>query len=247
MALNETSITMDDDTLITRYLKGQMTPEEEKDFIDKLNGDPNLKSKAVAMARLVKAMSQVGREKDDVVINNFRNMEEDPINIARNACKPKQRKILFIPRKTFIAFSAAASILVCIFGGFRLYDNQQMSILGGEYLAYFPASEYARGAESVVTNELSSLFQAIEKKRDLQDVIVKLETLWDISRSDEFNDYTVYSPEIGWMLANAYIRDNNKSKAINILDILIKESEPESAMEVKATELKKKIEERKFF
>lgn len=44
------------------------------------------------------------------------------------------------------------------------------------------------------------------------------------------------------MLANAYLRDNDKSKALEVLGILIAESPEGTAMGDKARELKEKVE-----
>ncbi len=44
------------------------------------------------------------------------------------------------------------------------------------------------------------------------------------------------------MLANAYLRNNDKSKALNVLDVLIVESPEGTAMGDKARELKEKVE-----
>ena len=66
--------------------------------------------------------------------------------------------------------------------------------------------------------------------------------MWTESRSDTFNDYTEYMPEIGWMLANAYLRNNDKSNALEVLGVLIAESPEGTAMSDKARELKEKIE-----
>lgn len=82
----------------------------------------------------------------------------------------------------------------------------------------------------------------IETKHNIDDAIVRLSDMWAKSRSDTFNDYTEYMPEIGWMLANAYLRNNDKSKALNVLDVLIVESPEGTAMGDKARELKEKVE-----
>lgn len=67
--------------------------------------------------------------------------------------------------------------------------------------------------------------------------------MWDRSLSDSYNDYTEYMPEIGWLLANAYLRNNDKSQSIEVLDVLINEYPDGTAMGDKARELKCKIEE----
>lgn len=50
------------DQMITRYLKGQMNASEEKDFTSEIEKNPELKSKAVAIARMIKAMQKIGMQ-----------------------------------------------------------------------------------------------------------------------------------------------------------------------------------------
>lgn len=240
---------VEQDARITRYLKGQMTADEEKAFASELKQNPELKAKAITIARMIKAMEAEGAKNDTEVVDAIKASTANEIQkIASKVSAPKkQPKIFFIPRKTFIAFSAAASILVCLFGGYRIYDNRQMSALGGEYLAYFPASDYTRGGESPVDKELSALYNQVEQGEGMSEAINSLERMWTESRSDTYNDFTEYSPEIGWILANAYIRENDKDKAIIVLTILESESEPGSAMAEKTRELREKVESKKLF
>ena len=72
--------------------------------------------------------------------------------------------------------------------------------------------------------------------------IEELQQMWNASRSETYNDYTEYMPELGWMLANAYLRDNNKDKAIEVLDKLIEDCPEDTAIGDKARELKQKVE-----
>ena len=49
-------------------------------------------------------------------------------------------------------------------------------------------------------------------------------------------------PELGWMLANAYLRDNNKDQALKVLDQLIEGCPEDTVIGEKARELKQKVE-----
>ena len=141
-----------------------------------------------------------------------------------------------------ISFSAAASILLCVFGGYKYYKNEQVTSLGQEYLAYFPASDFTRGEGDAVGDRLQTIYANISNKKDLKAAISDLSQMWEASRSDTYNDYTEYMPELGWMLANAYLRDNDKDKALEVLDGLISECPEDTAIGEKARELKQKIE-----
>jgi Tfp pilus assembly protein PilF len=58
---------------------------------------------------------------------------------------------------------------------------------------------------------------------------------------ETYNDYTDYSSEIGWNLAIAYLKDNNKKDAKVMLEKLISSSEDSSAIHSKAKELLEKL------
>jgi hypothetical protein len=58
---------------------------------------------------------------------------------------------------------------------------------------------------------------------------------------ETYNDYTDYSSEIGWNLAIAYLKDNNKKDAKIVLEKLIGITEKGSAVNGKAKELLEKL------
>ena len=232
------------DEMLSRYLKGQLSEIEEVEFKRLIADEPELHNKAIATARLVKAMNEVGSERDDKTIEEIRQATEQKIKIVASnvsGAAIKEPRILNF-RKFIVSFSAAASILLCVFGGYKYYKYEQVSSLGSEYLAYFPASEFSRGENDGVSDILKELYSDIETKHNLGDAIARLSGMWTESRGDSFNDYTEYMPEIGWMLANACLRNNDKSKALKVLGVLIAESPEGTAMVDKARELKEKVE-----
>lgn len=229
---------------LNRFLKGEMTSAEEQEFKAQLESNPELKNKAVAMARLAKAMQQVGAERDKAVVEDIKSATKQEVeNIANNVSGRLQPKAKIIPfRRFMISFSAAASILLCVFGGYKYYKYEQVTSLGQEYLAYFPASDFSRGEEDAVGDKLQTIYANISDKKDLKAAISDLSQMWEASRGDTYNDYTEYMPELGWMLANAYLRDNDKDKALEVLETLISECPEDTAIGEKGRELKQKIE-----
>lgn len=73
---------LNEDDRITAYLKGQMTIEEENAFMEDLQENPLLKEKAIAMARLIKSMKEVGAQQDDEINNVFLSANERIIKQA---------------------------------------------------------------------------------------------------------------------------------------------------------------------
>lgn len=233
------------DEMLSRYMKGQMTDDEEVTFKQLLKNNDTFRNKAIATARLVQAMDQVGRDNDKEIIMSIRDVSlSDVEEISAKVCDSSTDTPRILTFRRFVlSFSAAASILLCVFGGYKYYKYSQITSLGSEYLTYFPASEFSRGESDDIENMLKGFYSNIETKSNLDTTINELKSIWDESLSDSYNDYTEYMPEIGWLLANAYLRNNDKSQSLEVLDVLINEYPDGTAMGNKARELKRKIEE----
>lgn len=233
------------DEMLSRYMKGQMTDDEEVTFKQLLKDNDTFRNKAIATARLVQAMDQVGRDNDKEIIKSIRGVSlSDAEGISAKACDSSTNTPRILTFRRFVlSFSAAASIFLCVFGGYKYYKYSQITSLGSEYLAYFHASEFSRGESDGIVNKLKESYSNIETKNNLNTTINELKIMWDRSLSDSYNDYTEYMPEIGWLLANAYLRNNDKSQSIEVLDVLINEYPDGTAMGDKARELKRKIED----
>lgn len=233
------------DEMLSRYMKGQMTDDEEVTFKQLLKDNDTFRNKAIATARLVQAMNHVGSDNDKGIVKSMKNASlADIEKISAIACdKVTNRPRILTFRRFVLSFSVAASILLCVFGGYKYYKYNQITSLGSEYLTYFPASEFSRGESDDIENKLKGFYSNIETKSNLDTTINELKIMWDESLSDSYNDYTEYMPEIGWLLANAYLRNNDKSQSLEVLDVLINEYPDGTAMGDKARELKCKIEE----
>ena len=149
-----------EDERIANYLKGRMTSEEEQAFIDELKANPELKSKAVAMARLVKGMKQVGNQRDEEISNAMLASDKSEIEeIAKDAIggavvvpfpsediysetgKAASASTITPPvanksshsRKVATWLSMAASIALIIWAGFGYHDYRETTGLGAQY------------------------------------------------------------------------------------------------------------------
>lgn len=193
-----------EDERISSFLKGEMSADDERTFLEGLKMDETLRSRAIAQARLVKGMKQA----DEELLNAFRNTSSNEINrISR--------------KKTshFQWYAIAASIVLFIFVGIETYDYYDTVSLGKEYAQAFPVSSIVRGnADNKVENELAILFDNIVADKDLSITTSRLYELWKLAKQDTYNDYTNYAPYIGWYLSVGYLRDYEKDKAMNILN-----------------------------
>ena len=223
------------DDRISRYMQGMMEPEEETSFIEELKNNEELRNQAIAQARLVKGMKQV----DEELKETFRQADEQTIKrIAKKASESS------VNRKSSTRWLAiAASVVFIVFVGFKSYDYYDTTSLGKEYANTFPTTSIIRGVtNSDVETELSTLFNNIAKGTDLDTTTSRLATLWELSKQDTYNDYTDYSPYIGWYLAVGYLRNYEKTMARNVLSEMETMYDNETIIGQKVRELIKTIE-----
>ena len=195
------------DERISRFMQGLMEADEEAAFQTELKNNEELRNQAIAQARLVKGMKQV----DEELKGLFRQTDEQTIrNIANRVTARKNRSTRWL--------AIAASIVFIVFVGFKSYDYYDTTNLGKEYANAFPTSSIVRGESNVdVESELKVLFDNVAQNRDLDNTTSRLKTLWELSKQESYNDYTDYSPYIGWNLAIGYLENYEKAKAKEIL------------------------------
>ncbi len=266
---------------IVAYLKGKMSQEEEENFLKDLEGNAKLKEKAVIIARLVKGLKEVGREKDRNIIDVFlaSNVEdvENASRVAVGYCPmeyanydmfpskaeeeasmgtipaqawhtaasrvsasrviPKRKK----PVKKWLA--VAASLVLIVWLGVEYDIYRTTTGLGEQYGDAFMSGVVVRGAEnqSETSKKLAKLFADVKEDKNIGDAIHDLSICWELSTLETFNDYTDYSAEIGWNLAIAYLKDNDRKGARKVLEKLAKTTENGSAVNKKAKELLSKM------
>lgn len=193
-------ILQENEERITRYLHGEMTPDEETLFEKDIQSDETLRNQTEAIARTIKAMNAIGSEQDRKLVEEM-----------RGSSKKKTRPTRWL--------SIAASFALLITVGYYTYDYSSTVSLGKEYAKAFPLSTEIRGEEDdEVLDQLTVLFDNVTNNRDIDNTIEQLEVLWQQSQSDTYNEYTTYAPYIGWNLAIAYLLDYDKKKANAVLE-----------------------------
>ena len=163
---------------------------------------------------------------------------EAATEVANNASEKRKHRIV----KFAYALAAAASIAIIATVGYNQYERHQVIALGKEYaLTLSPfAEEYHRGDTSTAGEEINALTSNVRNQENLEQTIDRLSRLWALSKSDTYNDYTDFAPEIGWTLAIAHLENNDKNAAISVLT-QITALYPETAICHKANELLKKL------
>lgn len=211
------SMSLDEEERIIAYLKGKMSVDEESIFIKELNENPELRSKAISIARLIKGMKKIGKVQDQSIKEALLSSTNDDIqNIVRKTISSKKQTNVVSMRKVSAWFSIAASVIFIIWVGIGYNDYKKTTGLAEEYGNLFEVSMITRGQDKT-QKELECLFNNVKTKTDLKSTLHQLSLYWELSIMDTYNDYTDYSAEIGWNLAIGYLKDNNKEEAGNIL------------------------------
>ena len=233
---------LEEDDRIVLYLKGKMSSQEEQAFMQELENNPELKARAIAMARLAKGMKETGRSQDNDVINAMLTTDEGEIRrVTTNITKSKAK---VIPMRSMAKWiSMAASILLVVWLGIGYNDYIKTTGLGEEYGTQFSTSQLTRGAEEAteVDARLAQLFENVANKNDLDNTLHELSLCWELSTQETYNDYTDYASEIGWNLAIGYLKDNNRKDAKVTLEKLVKVAPEGTAIGDKANELLKRM------
>lgn len=259
---------LEEDDRITAYLKGQMTAEEEQEFLKELEDNPDFKEKAIVTARLVKGLKQVGYERDQIIRGAFlassmRGIESifyapqleyhdyelpdeetqaEQDRYYREMAVKKELKRGLI-RRVSSWTAIAASLVGVVWLGVGYYNYQHTTGLGAQYGEAFPSSTIVRGAEapSEAGKKLERLFTDIKDNENIDDAIHELSLCWEIAQMETYNDYTDYSAEIGWNLAIAYLKDNDRKNAKKVLERLVEISEEGSVINQQAQDVLDKL------
>ena len=231
------SIDIIEEERINGFLRGEMSSEEETAFMDELKSNDVLRNNAVVAARMAKAMKTVGEEEDSLVKEALLTSDDHDIEMIVKNVTRKRSKLL-----TLRIISVAASILILVISGWHYYDYRVTTGLGNEYEMEFESSSFVRGAGTgSVEKELNSLFTKVKSGDESDNTIKRLSLLWELSTMDTYNDYSDYAPQIGWNLAIAYLKDNDKDNAMAVLTKLEGIAEDGTAIKNKCIELINKL------
>lgn len=223
--INITDQDIADDEQLMAYFRGELSAEDEAVFTERLKTDSALKTRAVAVARLIKGLENEGNKRDTKIIKQ--DFGGKPVGVK------------FHP---WIAAAAAVLVGVCIVFGVMFYNNQSLETLATQYQNEFPLSDFSRGSDDEdIVAKLQNLFNFVSEGQNLDNTIGTLDNYWRKSLSETYNGFTNYSPQIGWNLAIAHLKNHDKSKAKDVLKTLINNSEEGSKVRTKAEELMRKL------
>ena len=191
---------------IERYLREQMTPEENEAFLSDLKKDKDLREEAQMMALLIKDM------KEEQAI-------QDAEMTEKVYASKKKGKTISMVRWSF----SIAAMFLLIFGATQLWNKQsETDALFNTYYSSYDISSARGGDDEAIKTELAELYNKVGTDKDISPVISRLQTIYDNiqSESDDYSYYSFYENDIAWYLALAYIKDHNNDKAKELLTSL---------------------------
>lgn len=215
------------DIRLELFLKNKMTEEECKVFLSELQNNPELRERAQAIAAAIKNMKELKYEYSQRVASKIERLSEREF---RNEAKlPHKKRIISL--RTFAKMSIAACFIgIVSFATYRHYINNETIALGNSYYSEIPTELVVRDADDVSAH-LAQQFNNVKNNKDLDNTILNLKEKFSLAISEDFNDYTNYINDIGWNLAIAHLKDGDRDKAIETLELLISHSESDVVVE----------------
>lgn len=208
------------DTRIESFLRGEMTSEEEAAFKQEIQADPELRVHVRSTVALIRGIRNMDSEQEKTIIAKYDNSRI----------------------RSVLAWACSIAAVIAIFFGYQkdLRYNELSGIISPYYTEY-SMSDISRGdTDSSTIAHLYTLFNNIKEQRNVSNIIKELEPIY--ASLDKDFTYKAYANDIAWYLALAYIKDDQIDKAITVLDKLEADN-PDTPIAVKATELKKKLQE----
>jgi hypothetical protein len=192
----------DNSERIERFLREQMSPEENDAFLNDLKNDKDLREEAQMMALMIKEMKEEQ-------IKQSEKLTEDVLAEEKQA---KKARIISMVRWPL----SIAAMFILIFGATLLWNRQSdTDALFTEYYSSYTLQGESRGGDSEVEKELAVLFNQVGTEKDISTVIDKLQKIYD-SVDSEY-EYSLYADDIAWYLALAYLKVDKPEKSKELL------------------------------
>ena len=209
------------DEQVESFLRGEMSTEEEAAFKHEIRQNPELRSRAMAMASLIKGLHDQNSTKEATIIKE-------------NTAKSRVRPLLW-----WVCSAAAVfAIFFCIYKDRR---HRMLDATVSPYYTEYDMSDLSRGdVDSTTIAHIYGLFTQIQENKNVSDIIKELEPIYH-TLDDDFT-YNAYANDIAWNLALAYVKDDQIDKAFSILKKL-KADNPDAPIYNKADELIKKLQD----
>ena len=205
---------------LEKYLREQMTPEENEEFLNDLRNDKELCEEMQTTVLMIKTLKEDQAKQDAEIIEEV-------------LASKKKAKIITIVRRTL----SIAAIFILIFGVTTLWNRQSdTDALFKQYYVSPEISSPRGGDEDTVKQELTNLFIKIRTEKDITPIINRLQTIHDsiVADNEEYDEYKYSQNTIDWYLALAYIKVENLEKAKELLKPLADDGNKDATEIIKA-------------
>ena len=228
----------DDDRLIDSYLIGKLSEEEIKSFEERLKFDKDFRERVSAITFLSKGIKE-RQERDAKAIEDAQKIsKEDVISTIKDITDRNKRPLIPLWVKRVAAVAAVVLIVVGV--GFDYHNSSVMMSNAGECIE-FASTQLPHDIPPSRSDgkDLHELFKNVQLKKDLKETIDELEGYYSTDS---------YLPDqVRLALATAYLYDGQKSKAKDMLNEIIKDSEASPDIKEKAKQLLESIEKTFIF
>ena len=227
----------DNDRLIDSYLIGKLSEEEMKSFEERLKSDIDFRERVSAITFLSKGIKE-RQERDAKAIEDAQKIsKEDVISTIKDITDRNKRPLIPLWVKRVAAVAAVVLIVVGV--GFDYHNSSVMMSNAGECIE-FASTQLPHDIPPSRSDgkDLHELFKNVQLKKDLKETIDELEGYYS---TDSYLD------QVRLALATAYIYDGQKSKAEDMLNEIIKDSEASPDIKEKAKQLLESIEKTFIF
>ena len=207
---------------IDAFVRGAMTEAEEQAFKQEIKADPELRAQVLATVSMIKSIRSQEAAKEKTLISN----------------NTKERL------RTLVAWACSIAAVIAIFFGYQKDKRfNELSALVSPYYSEYSMDEYLRSPrgdlDSASVAHLYTLFNNIKEQRNVSTIIAELEPIY-ASLEHDFTYYN-FANDIAMNLALAYIKNDQKDKAIPVLKKLA-EDNPDTPIEAKAKEILNKLD-----
>lgn len=246
---------MDNIDIIERYLKGQLSAEEEKSFRDQLKTDKEFRDEVLATSLMIKKMNEQNQEKEDAILEEVKTEaaekqtkdSEPSTNNGRyevigresvfggtRAAKVgpgSSQTVASINRNRLLYWisSIAALFVIGFFSAKPVYFNYKSNqMISQNYAQWTPRVDAtSRGEVQAGENVVAELRELFENVGQGKDMKMTTYRLEKALKESETDyEYNQYTPDIVWYLALAYIQNNQFGKARTALAAIIESGDP---------------------
>ena len=159
---------------LEKYLREQMTPEENEEFLNDLRNDKELCEEMQTTVLMIKTLKEDQAKQDAEIIEEV-------------LASKKKAKIITIVRRTL----SIAAMIILIFGVTTLWNRQSdTDALFQQYYVSPEVSSPRGGDEDAVKQELTNLFIQVGTEKDITPVINRLQTIHDniVADNEEYDE-----------------------------------------------------------